>query len=274
MNTLSFRKMHGLGNDFVVLDGRETVPALAPPLRRALADRRRGVGCDQLIVLEPSARADVFMRIYNPDGGEAEACGNATRCVAALLGEEVVVETLAGLLACRRVDGAVEVDMGPARLAWDEIPLARLEPDTARVALDVGPLNGPACCNIGNPHATFFVVDADAVDLAGLGPLVERHSLFPAGVNVGLCEVQNQERLRFRVWERGVGITQACGSGACAALVAAVRRGFAARTAQVDLDGGALIITWRETDGHVLMRGPTADVFTGTIDLDELARQT
>ena len=271
MTRLAFLKMHGLGNDFVVVDGRDGGPGLGLAQRRALADRHRGVGCDQLIVMEPSTRADVFMRIYNPDGAEAGACGNATRCVAALAGGDVVVETIAGLLPCKRIGTEIEVDMGPARTRWDEIPLARADEDTARVDMGVGPLNGPACCNVGNPHATFFVIDAEAVDLEALGPQIETHKRFPEGVNVGIVEVRSADALRFRVWERGAGITQACGSGACAALVGAVRRGFAERTATVHLDGGPLLITWREDDGHVLMRGPYAHVFTGTLELDDLA---
>ncbi len=272
MSRLMFTKMHGLGNDFVVVDAREHAVALDAAAVRALADRRRGVGCDQLIVLEPSAEADLFMRIYNADGQEAQACGNATRCVAKLThAQEGVIETVAGRLPWRAEGDDIEVDMGPVRTAWHEIPLAREGPDTARVDLSVGPLNGPACCNVGNPHATFLVLDADAVDLGSLGPLAERHPLFPEGANIGIVEVRSPSELRLRVWERGAGVTQACGSGACAALTAAHRRGFAERRATVHLDGGPLLITWREADHHVLMRGPTAHVFSGMIDLDELS---
>jgi diaminopimelate epimerase len=272
MTRLSFIKMHGLGNDFVVVDRRAGGPALDAAAVRALADRRTGVGCDQLVVLEPSTRAHVRMRIYNPDASEAGACGNATRCVAALLGGDVTVETSAGLLPCRAVDGDIEVDMGPVRTAWDAIPLAEPDDDTARVDLAAGPLNGPACCNVGNPHATFFVLDADAVDLAELGPRIEHHALFPERVNVGICAVEASDRLRLRVWERGAGLTRACGSGACAALAGAVRRGLAERRATVQLDGGPLVITWREDDGHVTMRGPATRVFDGTLDLEALGR--
>ena len=272
MMRLAFIKMHGLGNDFVVVDRRQGGPALDEATLRAIADRRTGVGCDQLILLDASARADVAMRIFNPDGSEAGACGNATRCVAALEGGDVTVETTAGLLPCRGVGDEIEVDMGPVRTAWDAIPLAEPDEDTARVDLAVGPLNGPACCNVGNPHATFFVVDADAIDLADLGPKIERHPRFPERVNVGVCAVEAPDRLRVRVWERGAGLTRACGSGACAALVAAVRRGYAERCATVRLDGGPLVVTWRADDGHVSMRGPTTRVFDGTLDLDALAR--
>lgn len=273
MTELPFVKMHGLGNDFAIFDAREAALPLTPARIVALCDRHRGIGCDQVLVLEPSARADVFLRIFQPDdGSEVGACGNATRCVARLLGGDVVIETLAGLLACRRVGDAIEVDMGPVRTAWEEVPLATPF-DTTRVDLDVGPLNGPACCNLGNPHATFFVADADAVDVRGLGPLVERHPLFPERVNVGFATVRSPRELRLRMWERGVGETQACGSGACAALTAAVRRGFAERTATVHLDGGPLVITWREGDDHVLMQGPAAFVFRGAVDLDGLEQQ-
>ncbi|MEO1089110.1 MAG: diaminopimelate epimerase [Pseudomonadota bacterium] len=268
MATIAFHKMHGLGNDFVVLDHRDGGRTLNGAQIRALGDRRRGVGFDQLIVMEPARKGDVFMRIFNPDGGEAQACGNATRCVARLLGGEVVVETVAGLLPAVRVGDQIEVDMGPVRIGWDEIPLAEPAEDTARVEFGFGPLSGPACCNVGNPHATFFVIDADMVDVPGLGAPIERHPAFPEGVNVGFLTVHTPTELRLRMWERGAGETQACGSGACAALVGAVRRGFAERTATVRLDGGALAITWRE-DGHVTMRGPTAHVFQGTLELDE-----
>ncbi len=272
MTRLSFIKMHGLGNDFVVVDRRRGGPALDPATVRALADRHTGVGCDQLIVLEASARADAAMRILNADGSAAGACGNATRCVAALLGGDVSVETVAGLLPCRAVDGDIEVDMGPVRTAWDAIPLAEADDDTARLDLTVGPLTGPACCNVGNPHATFFVLDVATVDLDHLGPKIEHHRRFPERVNVGVCAVEAPDRLRLAVWERGVGRTRACGSAACAALAGAVRRGFAERRAVVHLDGGALVITWRADDGHVLMRGPATRVFDGTLELDALAR--
>jgi diaminopimelate epimerase len=272
MTRLSFIKMHGLGNDFVVVDRRKGGPALDEAAVRALCDRRTGVGCDQLVLLEPSSRADVLAAFRNADGSEAGACGNATRCVAALLGGDVVVETVAGLLPCRRVDGEIEVDMGPVRTGWDEIPLAEPDADTARVDLAVGPLNGPACCNVGNPHATFFVLDADGVDLEALGPRIEHNRRFPERINVGVCTVEAPDRLRLRVWERGAGLTRACGSGACAALAGAVRRGFADRRAAVRLDGGTLVITWREDDGHVLMRGPATRVFDGTLDLDACDR--
>jgi diaminopimelate epimerase len=277
MGKIPFIKMHGLGNDFVVLDGRRAAIALDAAAARAVADRRTGIGCDQVILLEPPRDPDarVLMRIRNPDGGEAEACGNATRCVADLLRREtgdatVRIETIAGLLEAEALpDGRVAVDMGPARTDWREIPLAR-DMDTQYVELTLGPLSAPVCTNIGNPHATFFVDDVEAVDLAALGPILEHHPLFPQRANIGIATVRDRDNIRLRVWERGAGITRACGSGACAALVAAHRRGLAGRQAAVELDGGVLDIAWRE-DGHVLMTGPVALSFEGAFDPSLLA---
>ena len=272
MGKIPFLKMHGVGNDFVVLDGRRKAIPVDAAAARALADRRTGIGCDQLILLEPphDPTAQVLMRIHNPDGGEAEACGNATRCVADLLRREtgiaeVRVETAAGVLEAEVLsDGRVAVNMGPARTGWREIPLARAM-DTERVDLTLGPLSTPVCSNIGNPHATFFVDDVEAVDLAALGPVLEHHPFFPQRANIGVAAVRNRGSIRLRVWERGAGITHACGSGACAALVAANRRGLTERHATVALDGGTLHIAWRE-DGHVLMTGPVALSFEGAFD--------
>jgi diaminopimelate epimerase len=277
MDKIPFLKMHGLGNDFVVLDGRRTRIAVDATAARALADRRTGIGCDQVILLEPPRHpgAQVLMRIHNPDGGEAEACGNATRCVADLLRREtgnprVRIETIAGLLEAKALpDGRISVDMGPARTSWHEIPLGRAM-DTGRVELSLGPLAAPVCTNIGNPHATFFVDDAEAIDLAALGPVLEHHPLFPQRANIGVAAVRDRKNIRLRMWERGAGITRACGSGACAALVAAHRRGFAERQATVVLDGGVLDIAWRE-DGHVVMIGPVALSFEGVFDSGLLA---
>src|SRR5262249_1856906 len=231
---------------------------------RALADRRTGIGCDQVILLEPPrhSAAQVMMRIRNPDGGEAEACGNATRCVADLLrretgGTRVRIETVAGLLDTETLpDGRIAVDMGRARTSWHEIPLARAMP-TDCVPVALGPLAAPVCTNIGNPHATFFVADVEAVDLAALGPILETDPLFPERANIGVAAMRDPENIRVRVWERAAGLTRACGSGACAALVAAHRRGLAGREAAVELDGGRLDIAWRN-DGHVIMTGPVA----------------
>jgi diaminopimelate epimerase len=277
MRRIAFRKMHGLGNDFVVIDQRRESSAIDAAAARALADRHTGIGCDLLILIEPprDPAAQIFMRLLNADGSEAEACGNGARCVARLIAEEtgerrVRLETLAGLLDAEILpDRRVAVDMGPARTDWRDIPLAR-EMDTLCVDLAAGVLAGPVCTSIGNPHATFFVGDADAVDLAALGPLLEHDALFPERANIGVATVHGHERIRLRVWERGIGITQACGSGACAALVAAHRRGLTGRRATIVLDGGDLDILWRD-DGHVVMTGPAVLAFEGSIDLALLA---
>ncbi|MDR3518307.1 MAG: diaminopimelate epimerase [Azospirillaceae bacterium] len=274
--TTPFLKMHGLGNDFVVIDARRTGFFPDATTARAIADRRTGVGCDQLIVIaqpvDPAATA--VMRIFNPDGREVGACGNATRCVASLLMAEtgrdaVVIETRAGLLPARAGrQGAISVDMGPARLEWGEIPLAYAA-DTMSLPVAAGTLSAPVGVNMGNPHAVFFVPDVAGVDIAALGPLVEHHPLFPERTNVEFAQILSRQSIRMRVWERGAGITMACGSGACATLVAAVRRGLTDRTAAVHLDGGPLTITWRD-DGHVLMTGPVAIAFTGSLGPDLL----
>ncbi len=271
MNSRPFIKMHGLGNDFVVVDARREPFVLDAATARAIADRRLGVGCDQVIVLEPpvNGAADVFMRVHNADGGEVGACGNATRCVASLVMEEAAeaactIETLAGLLSATPAGpGLVAVDMGPARCGWRDIPLAR-EMETLHLDLALGPLSGPTAVNVGNPHAVFFVEDGEAIDLAELGPRLEHHGLFPERANIGVAQVTGENRLRLRVWERGVGLTQACGTGACGAAVAAHRRGLTGRAVEVRLDGGTLSIAWRH-DGHVLMTGPVATSFTGLL---------
>ncbi|HZD25498.1 MAG TPA: diaminopimelate epimerase [Alphaproteobacteria bacterium] len=276
MSGQPFIKMHGLGNDFVVLDLRARPLRLDAPHVRVIADRRTGVGCDQLICIEPSARADVFMRIFNADGSEVAACGNATRCVASLLfaehgSERAVIETAAGLLLAEGSEaGRVTVDMGPARLRWDEIPLAQ-ECDTLHVDLAIGPasapvLSDPCCVNMGNPHAVFFVENVDAVDVLTVGPMLETHPLFPERANIGFAQVLSRGELRLKVWERGVGQTLACGSGACAAAVAAARRELTGRQVRIVLDGGALDLEWRREDGHVLMTGPVATSFHGALD--------
>ncbi len=272
MNALAFTKMHGLGNDFVVLDARVTPIGLGAADARAIADRRTGVGCDQLLIVKPAngSGADAFMEIRNCDGDEVEACGNGTRCVAAMLMDErgteaVRIETVAGILAATRAAGGdVSVDMGQARLEWSDIPLATAC-DTLHVDAASGPLSDAACVNIGNPHAVYFVDDAEAIDIATLGPVLEHHAMFPERANIEVVSVLGPDRLRMRVWERSVGITQACGSGACAVAVAAHRRGLTGRAVEIVLDGGSLFVEWRE-DGHVLMTGPAATVYRGTLD--------
>jgi diaminopimelate epimerase len=272
MGATNFVKMHGLGNDFVVIDARGAGFPLDAARARAIAERRTGIGCDQLIVIEKprDARAAAFMRIHNADGSEVAACGNASRCVAALLlgesgGDHLTIETTAGLLEARPApDGAIVVDMGEARLGWRDIQLARPQ-DTLHVDLALGPLADPVCTGMGNPHATFFVADVAAIDLATLGPALEHDRLFPERANIGIAEILSPTRIRLRVWERGAGITLACGTGACATLVAAHRRGLAGRSAEIVVDGGTLAIEWR-ADGHVLMTGPVATSFAGSFD--------
>lgn len=270
--TIPFRKMHGLGNDFVVVDARAGTPAFPPAVAAAIADRHRGVGCDQFIVLEPPPPgADVFMRIRNPDGSEAGACGNATRCVASLIADQtgrdrVVIRTIAGDLPVERLPGGLwRADMGPARLGWQDVPLARAM-GTLHVPLAAGPVADPAACSMGNPHATFFVGDLDAIDVATLGPRFEHDPLFPDRANIGFAQVLSPGHIKVVIWERGAGITQACGSGACATIVNAHRRGLTGRRATVSMPGGDLVMEWRD-DGHVLMTGPVATSFLGELDL-------
>jgi diaminopimelate epimerase len=264
--TIRFVKMHGCGNDFVIVDGRQRPLDLTPALAAELANRRTGIGCDQVILIGPDEAADAFIRILNPDGSEAGACGNATRCVADILMREsgrgaVSIRTIAGALpATRRADGLVEVDMGAPRLDWAEVPLAR-PMDTIRLDLP----GEPAAVSMGNPHVTFFVPDVAAVPIAECGPALEHDALFPQRANVGFAQVIDAQTIRLRVWERGAGLTLACGSGACATLVNAHRRGLTQRRASVIVDGGVLEIDWRE-DGHVLMAGPVVTAFHGQID--------
>lgn len=277
MSELDFHKMHGLGNDFVVVDLRSGRLSLSSAQISQIGDRRRGVGFDQLLCLEPSDRADVFMRVFNPDGSEAGACGNGTRCIARLMMEEhglnhVSIETRAGVLEATPSLQGYTVDMGRPGQGWDEIPLARAM-DTLSLDIEAGLLMQPTAVSMGNPHAVFFVDDADAVDLETLGPELEHHPLFPDRANIGVAEVRDRDTIRLRVFERGAGITSACGSGACAALVAAVRRGLTAHTASVCLDGGRLRITWGE-DGRVKMTGPATHAFKGTFDPEMLAVTT
>ena len=268
--TICFVKMHGCGNDFVILDQREHRFDVEPAQIAALADRHTGIGCDQLIVIQPAASVDAFMRIYNQDGSEAGACGNAARCVADILLRETgrsdaTIRTISGdLTTHRHGDGFVAVDMGPVRLDWTDIPLAR-PMDTLRLDLP----GAPAAASMGNPHATVFVSDLAAVPVATLGPMLEHDPIFPQRANIGFAQVLGPETMRLKVWERGAGLTLACGSGACAALVNAHRRGLTHRRATVILDGGALEIEWRD-DGNVLMTGPVATSFHGQVALGTL----
>lgn len=272
MRGIDFIKMHGLGNDFVILDARAHDRTLSEAASRAIADRHRGVGCDQILIIEKTSEpgAIAFMRIRNADGSEAEACGNGARCVASLLLDEAGAETITlatagGPITAHRAGlERVAVDMGVPRFDWRHIPLAR-ECDTLHAPLQRGPLADPVCTSMGNPHATFFVADVAAIDIATLGPALEHDPIFPARANIGIAQVLSPERIRVRIWERGDGLTLACGSGACATLVAAARRGLTQRKAEIVADGGVLSIEWRG-DEHVIMTGPVATSFRGTID--------
>ncbi|WP_424811096.1 diaminopimelate epimerase [Roseococcus sp. YIM B11640] len=266
-----FRKMHGLGNDFVVLDARKSALALPVDSIRQVGDRHRGVGFDQLVTLERAEDADVFIRFHNSDGSEAGACGNGTRCAASLVLDElgrdfITIRTPGGQLSAERLPGGIfRVDMGPPRLGWADVPLAR-EMDTLHVPVSAEGVSDAACLSMGNPHATFFVPDLDALDIPRIGPALEHDPLFPRRANIGFVQVMAPDHLKLVVWERGAGLTLACGSGACAALVNARRRGLVGARATVTVPGGDLVIEQRE-DGHVLMSGPVATAFTGEIEL-------
>ena len=275
-----FLKMHGLGNDFVVFDARKTPLALDAGLARAIADRRRGIGCDTVVVIaKDESGADAVLSFYNADGGEVEACGNASRCVAMLLmaesgKSEIRLASKGGVLECRKSGAAVTVDYGVPQLDWREIPMAQAV-DTQSFALPVDgfddvALQEAAAVATGNPHLVLFVKDAENAPLDNLGPAIELHPWFPARTNVEFVEKLSDDALRMRVWERGVGITEACGTGACASVVAAHRRGLTGRKVKVELDGGVLDIEWRENDDHVLMTGSAVLSFEGEVDLAKL----
>ena len=331
---IPFKKMNGLGNDFVIIDARAGPLRLSAIAAGAIASRTGGVGCDQVIVLEPSRAADVFMRILNADGSEVSACGNASRCVAALLSpglgrDRLTIETRAGVLDAEAgAGGLVTVDMGAPRFEWNQIPLSRAFEDTRAIDLayalpDGRVLERPGVVNVGNPHCIFWVQDAGSYDLASFGAALEHHPLFPERANVSLAEVVEGKtpspqpspearrgelppslphpqagadgerefaadnsgvpsplgekdrmrgdfpsRIKLRVWERGTGITRACGTAACATAVAAARTGRTGRRASVELPGGVLFIEWREADDHILMTGPTEFEFEGALQFN------
>jgi diaminopimelate epimerase len=262
-----FHKMHGLGNDFVIFDAREEPLEMDGARARAIADRKTGVGFDQLIVIEPSEVADLRMRIFNADGGEVESCGNASRCVALLAGGAARIETAGGIISGSSDGKGATVDMGEPRFDWEAIPLA-YPMDTAAMPVAWEELQGPAAVNVGNPHVIFFVEDAGAVELDRLGPLIETDPLFPQKINVNVASIEG-DAVRLRVWERGVGLTQACGTGACATAVAAIRRGLVRSPVEVRLPGGTLTIAWAPGE-QIRMSGPATHVFTGEIDLAAL----
>ena len=264
--------MHGLGNDFVIINTREQCLEMSRTNARAIANRHTGIGCDQLIIIEKPQddQADAFMRIYNTDGSEAEACGNAARCVASILMAEsgenhTIIETLAGLLDAHTAEGdLISVDMVQAKMDWRDIPLSKAV-DTLHLGIGSGPLQDPVGVNMGNPHAVFFVDDVDAIDLDQHCSILERHELFPQYANINVAAIKDKGDIRLRVWERGVGETLACGSGACATLVSANRRSLCGKNSLVQLNGGTLHIEWM-ADDHVMMTGPVATSFSGLID--------
>ena len=269
-----FLKMNGLGNDFVVVEARSAPFAPTAADVRAIANRETGIGCDQLIAIDRGANgADARVRFWNADGEEVGACGNGTRCVGWLLmqaggRDRVELETQAGrLIATRADERLVTVDMGEPGLGWADIPLDQAQDTTAldfKLSDEPALQTPPGCVSMGNPHVVFFVDDIATAPITTAGPVIERHPLFPQQVNVGFAQVLDRGRIRLRVWERGAGLTKACGTGACAALVAAARRDLTDRTAVITVDGGELLIEWR-ADGHVLMTGPAAVDFAGEL---------
>jgi len=265
-----FLKMHGLGNDFVVLDGRREGFSLTPEAVRALANRRTGVGCDQLLVLEPTKKADVFMRIFNADGYEVGQCGNGLRCIGSLVMAEtgrdkITIETTSGIQHCHTVPGGIAIDMGEPIFDWRKIPLSE-ERDTLHLGLKMGALSDPVALSVGNPHVVFFVEKGEDISLSTLGPKIETYFLFPERVNVSVAEIKSDSEIRLRVWERGTGITLACGTAACAALVAAAKRGLTGRKATILMDGGKLLVEWNEA-GRIILSGPAEISYQGQLSL-------
>lgn len=265
----AFTKLHGLGNDFVLFDAREAPLALSEAQVRRLGNRHTGIGFDQLIVLEASAVADVKVRFWNSDGGEVAACGNGSRAVAAWLGGKAILETGGGLIATDASGANASIDMGLPRFDWDAVPLA-FAMDTLHLPLGWDGLDAGSAVSVGNPHVVFFVADAGAVDLARLGPVIEQDPVFPQRVNVGVAQMQGRDVMRLNVWERGAGLTLACGTGAVAAVAAAQRRGLADAAVAVDLPGGRLHVQ-RDADGHLHLSGPAQLAFTGLVDLERYA---
>jgi diaminopimelate epimerase len=274
-----FIKMNGLGNEIVVVDMRASPARIAPAEARAAA-RPEGAPYDQMMVLYPprTPGTDAFVHIYNSDGSESGACGNGARCIASLVFREsdkdaVTFETSAGLLNCWKTDrpDAFTVDMGVPRFRWDEIPLAEEFQDTRIIGLQIGPidapiLHSPSVVNMGNPHAIFWVDDVAAYDLGKIGPLLENHPIFPERANISLADVRSREHIVLRTWERGAGLTKACGSAACAVVVGAARLRRTGRKVTVTLPGGDLAVEWREADGHVHMTGPVEHEYIGRFD--------
>ena len=270
-HSIAFRKMHGLGNDFVVIDGRQSPVSLDKQHTMALSDRREGIGCDQLITLSPSQNADVKMRIHNADGSEAEACGNATRCIASIIFREkstttATIETAVGILKCEATPLGVKANLGEPRFDWQAIPLSENR-NTDNLELTFGNLTDPSAVNMGNPHVVFFVDDLDAVDLPSLGPMIETYPLFPERVNVNVAQILSPSSMKLNVWERGAGITRACGTGAAATLVAAHKKGLVDKECKITLPGGDLVVHWQD-DNSVTITGEIATSFEGVFTFD------
>jgi diaminopimelate epimerase len=274
--TYHFRKMNGLGNDFVVLDARAHPIAISEHQARAIADRKTGIGCDQLIVMERSNFADVKMRIWNAEGGEVPSCGNASRCIADLLFDEkqagdATIETLGGLLVATKAgDKMVTIDQGLPKFGWADIPLSEPFADTRHIELQVGPidaplLHSPSVVNVGNPHCIFWVKDLNVVDLARTGPMLENHPMFPERANISLAQVVARDHIKLKVWERGAGLTLACGTAACATMAAGHRIKIIDAKCRISLPGGELFMAVNEANGHVMMTGPAAYDFEGTL---------
>jgi diaminopimelate epimerase len=267
-----FIKMHGIGNDFVILDGRKNSIRLSPEQVAILAARHTGIGCDQVIVMEAARNTDVFMRIYNPDSSEASSCGNATRCVAWLLMQEsgkdsATIETRAGIMHAKKADnGNICVDMGAPKFDWQDIPLSK-ESNTQKLDIVHGELKYPFAVNMGNTHMIFVVPDAKAVPLHEAGAALEHHPLFPERTNVSVAQVLDKKHVRLRVWERGAGETLACGTAACATLVALNTLGLVESDADIELPGGTLNISWNKATQRVFMTGDVAVSFTGVVEL-------
>lgn len=272
----TFTKMHGLGNDFIIFDQRDGTPSLQGEKIAMVACRNKGVGCDQVIhIKSPTVEgADIRLEMYNADGQKVGACGNGTRCVASMVmkeldKEKLAIETDAGILHCRAASinkAEVTVDMGKPRTLWTDIPLLS-EMDTLNVQVGEADLPPGVAVSMGNPHIIFFIDDVEEFNVEGVGPTIEFHKIFPKRTNVEFVKILDQHTARMRVWERGVGVTQACGTGACATAVAGVLRGLLQRKSEIILDGGSLFIEWREDDGHVLMTGPATYVFEGTVTI-------
>ena len=274
--SLAFRKMNGLGNDFVVLDARAKPIAISEDQARAIANRQTGVGCDQLIVLEKSSVADLRMRIWNAEGGEVQSCGNASRCIADLIFSEknedtATIDTLGGfLIATKAGDKLVTIDQGKPKFDWKDIPLSEPFADTRHIELQYGPIDAPlihspSVVNVGNPHCIFWVDDVNVLDLDRAGPMLENHPLFPERANISFAKVVARDHVILKVWERGAGLTKACGTAACATMAAGHRIKIIDSPCKITLPGGDLLMSVREHDGHVLMTGPVAYEFDGVL---------